>query len=223
MSEKTEKSVQAENIFTRLVKAQAEFVNIRKENKATAFGNGRGYSYATISDVLEVVRPILNANGLSVLQRTATESDRVGVETVIFSAEGERLESGFFFVPTAGLTQKGAQAYGGALSYARRYSLTSFLGIAYGDEDDDGVKASEGYYAKKTAPAANTAPAHTQNQAATPAPQTNFSATEATAVTYFGAPYDDYVKFFQELSTAEKAHIKDCGLHEKIKASLIKN
>jgi hypothetical protein len=214
-----------ENIFTRLVKAQADFKNIRKDNKATAFGNGRGYSYATISDVLEVVRPILNAHGLAVMQRTATEAERVGVETIIYSNEGESLASGMFFVPTTGLTQKGAQAYGSALSYARRYSVTSFLGLAYGDEDDDARKASEDFYEKKPS-TQKRKPQPTPSApepAAEPAPEPlDIESLENIANTYFGAQVSEYKDFFSLLSGAEKAHLKNSGLHEKIKASLKK-
>jgi hypothetical protein len=40
--------------------------------------------------------------------------------------------------------QKGVQAHGSAVTYARRYSLVTFLGVAYGD-DDDGQKAVAGH------------------------------------------------------------------------------
>ena len=36
-----------------------------------------------------------------------------------------------------------AQAVGSAISYARRYSLASFMGISAGTEDDDGAAASK--------------------------------------------------------------------------------
>ena len=135
-----------QNIFTRLCKAQSEFPNIAKDKKASAFKGG-SYQYADINDILTKVMPILNANGLSLIQKTTGTETTVTVETVLFSTEGESLSSGGFTVSTKDLMQRGVQAHGSAVTYARRYSLAAFLGLAYGD-DDDGRKATEHHDSK---------------------------------------------------------------------------
>lgn len=134
------------SIYSRLIKAQAEFASISQDNRANAFKGGGNYNYANISDCLKVIRPILNKHGLAVLQRTTSDQNKVGIETVLVSEDGQTLESGLFFVPTEGLIQKGVQAFGSAVTYARRYSLISFLGLAYGEDDDDGVAATEHHW-----------------------------------------------------------------------------
>ena len=83
----------------------------------------------------------------------------VGVETVLFNEKNERISSGVLAMPltTDGdgniinvggkkrqggvYGQFGAQAYGSALTYARRYSLTAFFGMKA--EDDDACAASQ--------------------------------------------------------------------------------
>lgn len=137
------------SIYSRLIKAQADFTAITQSNRANAFKGG-SYTYANISDCLKVIRPILNKHGLAVLQRTTSDQNKVGIETVLVSEDGQTLESGLFFVPTEGLMQKGVQAFGSAVTYARRYSLISFLGLAYGEDDDDGAAATEHHYVTTT-------------------------------------------------------------------------
>jgi hypothetical protein len=205
MTEKTE------NIYTRLIAAQTDFKNIRQGNTASAFGSGRGYAYADISDVLEVVRPILSSHGLAVIQKTTTESERVGIETVLYSPEGESISSGLFYVSTAGLTQKGAQAYGSALTYARRYSLVSFLGLAYGDKDDDAVEASKDAYKKPAG----------KKPAAKPEAK-DFTSLEVKAREFETATKDEYAAFFKSLSNEDRLHLKETGIHDQIKAKFEK-
>jgi hypothetical protein len=65
------------------------------------------------------------------------EKGNVGVLTIIFHASGEWLEFGPLLLH-GGNT---AQEQGSAVTYARRYALTTALLIA-ADEDDDGAKAS---------------------------------------------------------------------------------
>jgi hypothetical protein len=103
------------------------------------------------------------------------------------------------------------QAFGSAVTYARRYSLVSFLGLAYGDKDDDGAEASAEAY---------TVPQPHNAAQKTAAPQLDTAALEAAARTYLGNTVENYSTFFKSLTHAEKTHLTQSGLHEKIKASL---
>lgn len=209
------------NICMRLIEAQKEFPRIVQDQEAKAFGSGRGYSYANISSCLDAILPILNKHGLAVVQKTTTEEDRVGIETVLVSEEGETLSSGVFFVTTAGLQQKGVQAFGSAVTYARRYSFVSFLGLSYGEEDDDGRQASEDAYSKgKTrAPAKKAAPQPKQ-----PAPQPAqvsedekyFNLVEeAKRVCLDGL--EAYKAFYSKLHADEKQYLVKTKIHEQLK------
>ena len=199
------------NICMRLIEAQQEFPRIVQDQEAKAFGSGRGYSYANISSCLDTILPILNKHGLAVVQKTTTEEDRVGIETVLVSEEGETLSSGVFFVTTAGLQQKGVQAFGSAVTYARRYSFVSFLGLSYGED-----AYSKG---KTRAPARKAAPQPKQ-----PAPQPAqvsedekyFNLVEeAKRVCLDGL--EAYKAFYSKLHADEKQYLVRTKIHDQLK------
>jgi hypothetical protein len=84
------------------------------------------------------------------------QDGRIGVVTRLLHKSGQWME-GEFTMP--GVKQD-PQGYGSALTYARRYSLAAFAGVATG-EDDDAEKAHEpkrGGSAANTTPPARTAP-----------------------------------------------------------------
>ena len=157
------------NIFTRFLAAQKQFPNIAKDKKAQAFKGG-SYTYADVNDILAKVVPVLNANGLMLVQKTTGTETSVSVETVVYSEDGQSISSGAMTVSTTGLMQKGAQAHGSATTYARRYSLVAFLGLAYGCPDDDGQEAVRHYYEKPTKPVQKTV----QAKATKPGPEHNY-------------------------------------------------
>lgn len=97
--------------------------------------------YATLTSVMEAVRPALAAHNLSVVQATAIENEpqlRVSVETWLIHASGEWLKSTISLKPL----QDTPQAVGSCLSYCRRYGISALLGVTSG-EDDDANAASE--------------------------------------------------------------------------------
>lgn len=97
--------------------------------------------FVRLSTMLELVREVFANHGLAVLQPASSPATNVvQVQTVIIHASGQRLE----FPPlTMGLPEKAqAIAIGSCITYARRYSLQSAIGLA-GDEDDDGVADRE--------------------------------------------------------------------------------
>lgn len=95
------------------------------------------YDYAALPDILDMLRPQLKAHGLAVLQNAGSDGQYAYATTMLVHESGEWLESDPLRLP-AGSTPQHA---GGAVTYARRYSLTAFLGLA-ADEDDDAKLAS---------------------------------------------------------------------------------
>ena len=124
----------ATNIYKALAKAQAEFGPVVKNRKAN-YG-----MYADLGAILDVVRPALNRNGVFLSQKVTSQEDGVVVETILGHESGETLSSGPLFMPVGDVRGSKAQAFGSARTYACRYSLSAFLGIA-ADDDDDGQSA----------------------------------------------------------------------------------
>lgn len=122
----------AENIYAALAAAQAEFKPIAKNCVNPAFGS----KYADLQSILDGTRPALNRHGLFLFQRVTSSKDGVSVETVVSHSSGETLSSGVLLIPVIS-PKNPAQAFGSAETYARRYSLSAFLGVS-ADEDDDG-------------------------------------------------------------------------------------
>jgi hypothetical protein len=92
--------------------------------------------YADLAACIHAVIDALNQHGIYLLQRAETEADTVSVTTTFLHASGETLEAGRLTLPVA---KRDPQAYGSAITYARRYSLMSACGIAPEDDDGRGV------------------------------------------------------------------------------------
>jgi hypothetical protein len=97
-----------------------------------------GSKYADLASIMDAVREPLAANGLAVSQSVANDANGVSVTTTLLHESGETLVSEPCWLPVG---KKDPQGYGSAITYARRYSLASLLGIV-ADEDDDGNAAS---------------------------------------------------------------------------------
>jgi len=94
--------------------------------------------FASLGDGLALIRPVLGRHGLSLIQATRLDS-HVGLvilETRIIHESGEWILADY---PVAGLPQGGAsdpRELGAALTYARRQSLFSLIGIAPQNDTD---------------------------------------------------------------------------------------
>ena len=100
--------------------------------------SGYGYTYAPLNEILETVRPILAKHRFSVVQMVGHEEGLVTVRTMLIHESGESLESIMALPPAEVKGTNEVQQMGASITYARRYMLTSLLGIA-GEEDTDGV------------------------------------------------------------------------------------
>jgi hypothetical protein len=116
------------------VQAQRNFAPALKKADNPYFGS----KYADLAVCIEAVIDALHNNGIALIQHTDQSDKGVIVSTVFLHESGERMETGSIFVPAA---QNSPQAFGSALTYARRYSLMTACGIA--PEDDDGNAASK--------------------------------------------------------------------------------
>ena len=93
-------------------------------------------TYASLGDVMEACKDILNENGIAVLQPIGTDENGVYVETVLLHTSGEFIADRLKIAPKS---ETNPQDQGSAISYARRYSLQSMVFIPA--EDDDAEKA----------------------------------------------------------------------------------
>lgn len=137
-------SVDIDELAAALSKAQAALPNPPRNRTVTVRtkkGGSYEFSYATLDVILELAKKPLADNGLAVVQLPMASA----VETPLLHSSGQWLSAS---TPIR-VDGSDAQAYGSAVTYARRYALTAMLGIA-ADEDDDGNAASDNVVEKST-------------------------------------------------------------------------
>jgi hypothetical protein len=100
--------------------------------------------YADLTSVIEAIKPALVANGLFFTQSPRPNEKGVEIETTLHHAGGDTFSLGSLFVPA---DRNNAQAFGSALTYARRYALVTAFGVPV--EDDDGNAAAQAPAAPK--------------------------------------------------------------------------
>lgn len=118
-------------LFTALAKMQGEVENATKGSLNPHFKS----RYADLAEVLNTVRPVMAANGLSVIQSPSFDGVRVSVTTTVCHASGGYVSGELSCVPA----KHDGQGVGAATTYLRRYALAAFTGVA--QEDDDGQAA----------------------------------------------------------------------------------
>lgn len=126
------------NIFKALAEFQQEVPVILKAT------SGYGYQYADLPAIFEVINPLMKKNGLGFYQAVSivNQDERFNnvqaIHTVIFHSEsGETIES-YTAIPQ-NVSLKGMndfQVLGSAITYIKRYALSSLLGLVT-DKDTD--------------------------------------------------------------------------------------
>jgi hypothetical protein len=134
-------SEQLDQLYTSLAKAQAEMRDAELNSKNPHFKS----EYADLTSIVKCSRPSLTRNGLSVIQQMMIDPlGQTIMQTRLCHISGQWIESRLPVKPD----REGVQALGSYITYLRRYSYTSLIGVV--DADDDG-EASEGRIETKTA------------------------------------------------------------------------
>mgnify|MGYP005995873667 FL=1 len=124
------KCLPKENIYKSLAAFQQECQVIHKGTK------GYGYSYADLPSILSVINPLLKKHKLGFTQLL----DGTELRTILFHvSSGDTIES-CVAIPQ-GVQLKGMnefQVYGSAITYFRRYAISSLLGIVTDKDTDAG-------------------------------------------------------------------------------------
>jgi hypothetical protein len=125
-----EKSQSVKEIATALCSFQGAVEKIKKGEINPFFKS----KYASLSDILDVIREPLAENGLSFVQ---FPKGKYGLESMLLHKSGEWISESYEMEPT----KHDPQGAGSVITYQRRYALGAILGLNI-DEDDDGNQAS---------------------------------------------------------------------------------
>jgi hypothetical protein len=125
---------------------QRRLPTVAKGNRGTIPGKdgkqGYSYDYADLTDVSEVVLPLLGQVGLS----WHTALDTVDGNRIVLRWELLHGDTGTGRTGTLPIGQAGAnwQNLGSSITYARRYALCAATGVAPGGDDDDAAASVAG-------------------------------------------------------------------------------
>jgi len=131
------KEVQTPNLLN------AALFNVKKNLQPVVKGAANPFfrsNYADLNSILQTVEPLLLDNDLILLQHTKTNGQFQIVETTITHVKSGELIGSSMKVPEA-ITDP--QKIGSAITYLRRYTLQSLLGLQTVD-DDGNASSSKG-------------------------------------------------------------------------------
>lgn len=135
-----------------LAKAQAKMRDPVKDATNPHFRS----RFVSLKGILDAVRPALQAADIALTQEVDFEGDVTYVRTVLRYGT-ESIVSRY---PVTCSKPTDPQAWGSAVTYARRYAVAAICGVAPADEDDDGeAAAAPARQAAKPKPAARPEPA----------------------------------------------------------------
>lgn len=140
-------SEQIDQLATALAEAQGEFTNPERNRDVEVTMKSGGkytFAYATFDAIVEMVRPVLSKHGLAILQPATTHDGIVTVAMRLLHKSGQWVEEDLNIATASADPQQ----LGSLITYMRRYSLCSMLGIA-SEEDDDGNAAAGNTVASK--------------------------------------------------------------------------
>jgi len=124
-------SVEVNELYSALAKAQLE-MEVAKTGSTNPFFKSK---YADLAAVVKASRPSLAKNGLSVIQRVLpNEAGALSLYTRLCHSSGQWMESRMPINPP----KQDIQTLGSYITYLRRYSYASVVGVVAADEDDDG-------------------------------------------------------------------------------------
>jgi hypothetical protein len=138
-----------------LAKAQGEFTaaeraHVAKVQSKKGESSSYSYNYADLAAYLDVCREPLAKNGLAFIQSPKVNGVVVSVTTLLVHSSGQFWESDPLEMTAADMVP---QTIGSILTYCRRYSLSSSIGMA-SEADDDAMSGSgfNGESAKRERP-----------------------------------------------------------------------
>ena len=134
---KTEDFFESESLdklYAALAKAQLEMLPAKTTSSNPFFKS----KYADLASIVKASRRSLGTNGLAVIQRIVRNgSAGMTLLTRLCHSSGQWIESSMTVNPP----KQDIQSLGSYLTYLRRYTYSSIVGVVACDDDDDGEAA----------------------------------------------------------------------------------
>lgn len=125
-------SESTQNLFSALIRARTDIETLVKDKA------GYGYSYATLDNVINMLKGVLPKHDLGYAQFPETIDGKDGVTTLVMHKSGEYMSARYEMDATPIKGTNLTQQKGASITYCRRYALCSVFGIPT-EEDTDGT------------------------------------------------------------------------------------
>lgn len=106
---------------------------------------GEGHNrktYATLEDINDVIKPIMQRYGFAMSFRVEHKAEGVSVTGVLMHRAGHREETTMLLPTDTSGGKNAVQAVASSVSYGKRYVMCAMLNISTRGEDDDGYAAA---------------------------------------------------------------------------------
>ena len=127
------------NLFGALIKARADIETVVKDKA------GFGYNYATLDNVINMLKTVLPKHDLGYAQFPETIDGKDGVTTIIIHKSGEYMSARYEMDATPMKGTNMTQQKGASITYTRRYALCSVFGIPTEEDTDGRVSGDNGF------------------------------------------------------------------------------
>lgn len=104
-------------------------------------GKGHNIVYATLEDIIDVVRPIMHKYGFAVSFEVSNTNEHMTVTGVLMHRSGHSMKTSMVLPADKSGSKNAVQAIGSSTSYGKRYVICALLNIATRNEDDNGFAA----------------------------------------------------------------------------------
>lgn len=119
-----------DKLFEALAKMQGALDNATKSSDNPYFKS----KYADLAQCLQTAKKPMADNGLSISQHCTFDGQFVQCVTILGHSSGQMMIS-TLMIP---VSKKDAQGIGSSITYARRYALSSIIGLTQKDDDGEG-------------------------------------------------------------------------------------
>jgi hypothetical protein len=121
---------------------QAELPKFEKKSavgyEAKNGGTKVSYKFASLDYIIETIKPICQKHGFSYRFENSQKDGLIYITCIIAHSEGHKEKTSMSAAADGSGNKNAIQSNGSTFSYLKRYTLMGALGIATGDEDNDG-------------------------------------------------------------------------------------
>lgn len=139
LQERYERNEAVKAFNAAMVELKRDLPAVIRHDSEVDFTSSKGrtyYTHATLAGAMDVVQPILTQHGFSMQWRTHNGKDFVSVKCVLAHRLGHEVETTLTAAPDGSGGKNSVQAVASTVTYLKRYTALSLLGVSTADMKD---------------------------------------------------------------------------------------